>query len=293
MLNFEQDMKEYEKAFPKQVKIINDVKFTYRLGGKGEKTLVLLAGGLGMSDMFYNHARKFARNFKVLLFDYPHGYKTNMELVDGIAGLIRELNLGKVVLTGQSYGGFVAQNIAVRHKDIVSELIISNTGCISDALSETDMKSMYEMIEKMKKVRVMTRIVPIALLRGKFIRQSMEHLKGCSDAEKEYMHSLFEIMFHRLTNQSERHMCSLMIDLLNLKRSSKNDFAYLDGKVLLILSKDDETFSDTIKVALIELMPNPKVCDSLSGGHLALALKIDSYISLVKGFLMELKPEAM
>ncbi|MBW9150482.1 hypothetical protein K2F40_16180 [Clostridium sp. CM028] len=65
---------------------------------------------------------------------------------------------------------------------------------------------------------------------------------------------------------------------MNLNRGSRNDFAYLDGKVLLILSKDDETFSGGIKQGLIELMPNPKICDYLSGGHLALFLKIDSYI---------------
>lgn len=285
MLNFEQDMKEYEKLFSKQTKTINGVKFTYRLGGNGEKTLVLLVGGLGMSDGLYNHAREFAKEYRVLLFDYPYGYKTNIALVDGITSLISELNLGKVVLIGQSYGGFLAQLIARRHKDIVSELIISNSGSLSETFSETDMEPLYVMIRKMKKVKKLTRIVPMALLRNKFIKQSMLHLKGCSQKEQKYMHELFEIMFQRLTNQSERHMCSLMIDLLNLKRFCRNDFSYLDGKVLLILSKDDETFSDRIKQGLIDLMPNPKVCDNLSGGHVALFLKIDSYISLVKEFL--------
>lgn len=285
MLNFEQDMKEYEKVFRKQMKIINGVKFKYRLAGNGEKTLVLLVGGLGMSDGLYNHAKEFAKEFRVLLFDYPYGYKTNIALVDGIALLIKELNLGKVALIGQSYGGFVAQLFASRHKNLVSELIISNSGCLSETLNETDMKPMYEMIGKMKKVKKLTRIIPMAFLRGKFIKQSMEHLKGCTEEEQNYMQELFEIMFHRVTNRSERHMCSLMIDLLNLKRSSRNDFAYLDGRVLLILSKDDQTFSERIKQGLIDLMPNPKVCDYLSGGHLALFLKIDSYISLVKNFL--------
>lgn len=289
MLNFEQDMKEYEKVFPKQMKNVNGVKFTYRLAGNGEKTLVLLVGGLGMSDGLYNHAKEFAKEFRVLLFDYPYGYKTNIALVDGIASLFKELNLGKVVLIGQSYGGFVAQLIASRHKNLVSELIISNSGCLSETLNETDMKPMHEMIRKMKKVKKLTKIIPMAFLRGKFIKQSMEHLKECTEEERKYMQELFEMMFHRLTNRSERHMCSLMIDLLNLKRSSREDFAYLDGKVLLILSKDDETFSEKIKQELIELMPNPKVCDNLSGGHLALFLKIDSYISLVKDFFESTK----
>lgn len=39
------------------------------------------------------------------------------------------------------------------------------------------------------------------------------------------------------------------------------------------------------KQGLIDLMPNPIVCDCLSGGHLAMFLKTDSYITLVKDFL--------
>lgn len=83
MLNFENDLKEYEKLFPKQMKIIDGVKFEYRLAGKGDKAIVLLIGGLGMSDALYNHAREFAKDFRVLLFDYPHGFKNNTVLADG------------------------------------------------------------------------------------------------------------------------------------------------------------------------------------------------------------------
>jgi hypothetical protein len=163
---------------------------------------------------------------------------------------------------------------------------MSNSGSLSETISEIDMEPINVMISKMKKVKILTRVIPIAFLRKKFIKQSMVHLKGCNEQEQKYMQELFEIMFYRLTNKSERHMCTLMIDLLNLKRFTKNDFAYLDGKVLLILSKDDETFSNKIKKGLIDSMPNPKVCDSLSGGHVALILKIDNYISLIKDFLL-------
>lgn len=285
MMNFEHDMKEFEKVFPKQKKIINGVTFTFRIAGNGDKTLVLLVGGLGMSDGLYNHAMAFVKDYRVLLFDYPYGYKTNTELVDGIAKLMIELELGKVVLIGQSYGGFVAQMIASRYKKHVSELIISNTGCLSVNLNETDMIPMYAMMKKMKKVKMVTRLIPMSLLRGTLVKKSMKHLKGCTDKEQEYMQELFILLFRRLTNRRERHMCSLMIDLLNSKRSSKEDFRYLDGRVLLILSKDDETFSEKIKHHLIELMPNPIVCNNLSGGHLAMILKIDLYITLVKDFL--------
>lgn len=284
MLNFENDLKDYEKQFLKQTKIINKVKFEYRLGGEGEKAIVLLVGGLGMSDILCNHAREFAKDFKVLLFDYPYSFDNNIDLADGIATLIRELGIGKVALVGQSYGGFIAQMIAKRHKDIVSELILSNTGCMSEEMDESDMESMHVMINKFKKVEWIARVIPIALLRKKFIKQSMMHLKECTHEERQYMQELFELIFAELTNRGERHMCRLMADLINI-RNGRQDFAYLDGKVLLILSKDDETFTESIKCRLINLMQNPKICYDLGGGRLALFLNIDRYIALVKSFI--------
>ncbi|WP_193708294.1 alpha/beta hydrolase [Alkalibaculum sporogenes] len=284
MVNFEKDLKEYEKLFPNQMKIIDGVKFEYRFAGNGEKTIVLLVGGLGMSDALYNHAREFAKDFRVLLFDYPLNFKNNEVLADGIASLIRELDLGKVALIGQSYGGFIAQVIASRHKEIVGEMVLSNTGCMTEEIDENDMKSIYAMLNKIKKVKWITRIIPVALLRKKFIKRSMQYLKECTNEERQYMHDLFKLMFGRLTNKGERHMCELMLDLINIRNSSK-DFSYLDGKVLLILSKDDETFSEAIKQGLVNLMPNPKVCYDLSGGHLTMFLKIDTYISMVKRFI--------
>lgn len=111
----------------------------------------------------------------------------------GIAVLIHELGLGKVALIGQPYGGFIAQVIASRHKEIVGEMILSNTGCMSEEMDENDRKPMYTMLKRIKKVRWLTRIIPIALLRKKFIKRSMQHLKECTIEERQYMQELFEV----------------------------------------------------------------------------------------------------
>lgn len=155
--------------------------------------------------------------------------------------MIREIGLEKVVLVGQSHGGFLAQVIAQRHPDMVDGLVISNSGCIYEGL----------------------------------------------DDERIYMTEFFRYMFSKLTNKGERHMCNLMIDLLAIPRMSKRDFAYFDGKVLHLLSKDDNTFSEGIKAGLTEMMTNPEVSTEPDGGHLALILKIDDFITQVSRFIDE------
>lgn len=285
MRNFNQDMLEFKNKFPLQEKIIHKVPFTYRMAGEGKTTLVLLVGGLGMSEGLYNHALEFSKEYRVLLFDYPIKFRNNKSLVDGIASLIKELGLGKVVFIGQSYGGYLAQLIACSHKDIVKGLIMSNTGCLSEKLEKTEMKPLYQMVERMKKIKKMTWFIPVSYLRRAFMSQSMRYVQDATEEEQEYMRELFTNLFGKLTKGRERHMCNLMIDLLHVKRSKIEDFSYLEGKVLLLLSKDDDTFSDSIKERLIQLMPAPEVYDGLNGGHLALFLRIDSYISVVNDFI--------
>ena len=55
--------------------------------------------------------------------------------------------------------------------------------------------------------------------------------------------------------------------------------------MLLILSEDDHTFNQANKDALVRLMPNPTVITNLVGGHLALMVRMDEYVSAVHGFI--------
>ncbi len=54
---------------------------------------------------------------------------------------------------------------------------------------------------------------------------------------------------------------------------TRRDFEQWDGKVLLILSADDNTFNQACKDSLIALMPDPAVVTNILGGHLALLVK--------------------
>jgi pimeloyl-ACP methyl ester carboxylesterase len=283
---YDQDKKEYHELFPQYTVQMNGKEFIYRYGGNGTQTVVLLVGGLGVADAFCNHARMLGRSFKVLTFDYPVHIHTNDELADAIVSLITHLSIGKVYLVGQSYGGFLAQIIAARHSEIVKGLILSNTGCLSNEITEEAWKPLYDMVNRMKKLNAILKVVPISLFRKSFIKKSLKHLDGWQDPEYSYMKALFKDIYGKLTNKKERHMCSLMIDLLHSPKTVKSDFDYLEGKVLLFLSKDDFTFGEEIKKALIELMPAPILYDDLDGGHVALFLKIDTYCERIREFVI-------
>jgi len=284
-MNFKMEFESFNREYPLKSKKIGELTFHYRLGGKGKEILILLVGGLGFSDAFYNHFKEFAKHYTVLTFDYPMESNRNSVISDGIAALVKSLGLGKAFLIGQSYGGLLAQVIAKRHPEITKGLILSNTGCLDASMDEAAKQLMMNRMKGLRKTILLTRFIPMSLLKGVFLKKMEKHFEKCTSEENKYLQDLSRYMFSKLTNKHQRHMCFLMLDLINEMNITKSDLAYLDKKVILLLSEDDHTFGDAVNKALIQMMPNPAVRTDINGGHLALLLKIDFYIEIICGFI--------
>ena len=68
------------------------------------------------------------------------------------------------------------------------------------------------------------------------------------------------------------------------------DFEPFRKEVLLFFSQEDHIFCDSLKDALIRLMPEPAVIPGLKGGHLAMLLSRETYLSALEKFLTERNP---
>lgn len=122
-------LEEFRRKYPAQTMTLGNGKpFAYRYyrNPKAAAAVVLLTGGIGLSDLFYRHFEWFAGDFSVLTFDYQIQFADNGEFYDAVAELLRRLG-EKAWLVGQSLGGVVAQVIAARHPEVVEGLVLSNT----------------------------------------------------------------------------------------------------------------------------------------------------------------------
>ncbi len=264
------------------------LSYRYYENINSKTTVVLLVGGLGLSDLIYTHFLKFSEHYSVLTFDYPIQYETNEKLIAVIAGLIKKLDK-KVWFIGQSLGGFIAQNIAIKYPEITEGLILSNTGCASADLNETAYNSLLEMIRSSKKSKRILRCVPFSLFKKLLSKKIIKKYgRDYSEKERELLRSACDIMEKKLTKKYELHMINLLIELQNHFGSKREEFAYLAGKVLLILSEDDKTFHDEVKKALIDLMTEPTVITDLVGGHLSLMVNCDEYVRNIINFINDL-----
>ena len=158
---------EFRRTYPAATFTVSSGKlFTYRYyqNPQAKATLVLLTGGIGLSDLFYKHFARFARDFSVLTFDYQLQFGDNGEFADAVAELLRHLK-EKVWLVGQSLGGAVAQVIASRHPEVVEGLVLSNTCSLAKDMGDEAYSHLKKMMESQKKSKKLLSVLPFSLFK--------------------------------------------------------------------------------------------------------------------------------
>ena len=226
----------------------------------------------------------------MLTFDYQLQFGDNGEFADAVAELLRHLK-EKVWLVGQSLGGVVAQVIASRHPEVVEGLVLSNTCSLSGDMSKAGYQDLMKIIESQRKFKKWLAFLPFPLIK-RMMRWAVMKKKtdGFTAQEKAAMEELCGAMMELLTKPYEQHMIDFLCDAEHYFGMTRNDFAPWEGRVLLILSEDDTTFTPACREDLIALMPSPTVVTDLTGGHLALMVRLEQYADLVTKFILERTP---
>ena len=284
------DMVNFYNKYPIQtINLKSGKSFAYRYykNLNGKATIVLLTGGIGLSDLFYLHFERFAKDFSVITFDYQIRFENNAEFAAAVAELLKKLD-EKVWLVGQSLGGIVAQIIAKNYPEIIEGMVLSNTCSLSKNMSAEAYDHLKKMIESQKKAKKILRFVPFSLYK-KLIKQAVmkKMTADFTDKEKSLMENLCNAMLKLLTKEYEYHMIDFLIDSENHFGMTSEDFVKFDDRALLILSEDDNTFNQACKDALISVMTNPTVVTNITGGHLALLVKLDKYADTVSDYIKE------
>lgn len=277
---FSEKVKKFEAAHPCETITVDGAEYRYVMSGaEGGKTLVLLNGGMNTLEMWLDYVDDLARDYRVLLFDYPQELRTNQELVVGMHAFFKALGVEQPIFVGASDGGMVAQIYVQKFPGETGGLILVSTGGM-DAETLKSLKKKY-------------RLAPLMLwymkhcnyekLKPTLIKAGMSHLRNESPEEVAYAQNMFETIFKDFKQEKDVHISGLLADLMNQTPVTADDFASLEGKILLILP-DQDFFSGKMQQDLIKLMHDPKI-SYVSGGHLSTVLKADDYIRTIREFL--------
>jgi pimeloyl-ACP methyl ester carboxylesterase len=113
---------------------VNDLKLYYEIEGDGAP-VVLIPGFAAGRWIWFKQTAEFARNFRVIIFDprgvsasdKPEGPQTITLLADDIAHLLQTIGFESAHIVGASFGGFVAQEFALKYPAMTRKLVLCCT----------------------------------------------------------------------------------------------------------------------------------------------------------------------
>lgn len=277
---YSEKLKAFEAAHPCAYLTVDGASFRYVLSGQdGGRMLVLLNGGMNTLEMWMDYVEPLSKVCRVLLFDYPQELRTNQALVAGMHAFFAKLDIRSPIFVGASDGGMVAQIYVQRYPGETGGLLLISTG----GMDENTLKS-----QKRK-----YRLAPLMLwymkhcnyekLKPTLIKAGMSHIRNESAEEIAYAQDMFETIFKDYKQEKDVHISGLLADLMHQKPVTAEDFAALEGKILLILP-DQDFFSGKMQEDLIRLMHGPKI-SYVSGGHLSTVLRVDDYVRTILDYL--------
>lgn len=115
----------------------NGVELYYEVHGQGDP-LVLIAGLTAHSGNWPLQVPVFAEKRKIILIDNRNSGRSAVtedgsvsDMADDVAALMDELGISSADILGRSMGGYIAQEVALRHSSRVRRMILESTAPVS------------------------------------------------------------------------------------------------------------------------------------------------------------------
>src|SRR5215217_2678214 len=113
---------------------VNGLQLYYESEGDGEP-VVLIPGFAAGRWIWFKQTADLSRNFRVIIFDprgvsasdKPEGSQTIGLLADDVAHLLQTIGIENAHIVGASFGGFVAQEFALKYPSMTRKLVLCCT----------------------------------------------------------------------------------------------------------------------------------------------------------------------
>ena len=280
-MTFGEELEIFSRKYPYQEITIDGVKVRYVLAGKKEERAVVFLNGLDMQEMWIRYVDALQEDYRALMIEYPLEWDTNQKMVDGLHALLGRLGLEKPVLIGGSDGGCLAQLYACKYPENVSGMILITTLTLDS-----------DYVRNIKKLAWMTPLLKLKLrlsnwdkLKKKLVKMTTGYFRNEGEQEEIYGRTFFDAITADPAYKDKYIHAFGLVGEIGGKYApfAKDTFAFLKGKVLLLLP-DEDIFSREDQQRLVEAMTEPQV-KTMKGGHLACVMKPQEYLDEIVAFL--------
>lgn len=286
-MTFGEELQIFSSKYPYQEILIDGVAVRYVLAGKKENPSIVFLNGLDMQEMWIRYVDALQETYCALMVEYPLAWDTNRKMVEGLDALFHGLGLVKPVIVGGSDGGALAQLYACRYPENVSGMVLITTITIDS-----------DYVRNIKKVAWMTPLLKLKLrvtkwdkLKKNLVNMATGYFRDEGEQEVIYGRTFFDAVTADPAYKDKYIHAVALVGELGGKYApfAKDTFAFLEGKVLLLLPEQD-IFSREDQQRLVEAMPAPQI-KMMKGGHLACVMRAQEYIEEIEDFLRSNKGE--
>ena len=280
-MTFGEELNRFSSKYPYQKIMIDGVTVRYVLAGKKENPAIVFLNGLDMQEMWIRYVDALQDTCCALMVEYPVVWDTNQKMVEGLHALLDRLDLKKSVIIGGSDGGALAQLYTYRYPENVSGMVLITTITIDS-----------DYVRNIKKIAWMTPLMKLKLrmsnwekLKKKIVEMATGYFRNEGEQEEIYGRTFFDAVTADPAYKNKYiHAVGLVGELSGKYAPFEKDaFAFLKGKVLLLLPERD-IFTAEDQQRLIAAMTEPQV-KMMQGGHLACVMRALAYIDEIRAFL--------
>lgn len=285
---YNKSLADFRAKHPLKYIIIKDKKWEYLSGGKGNKTIVILPGGLQNAESCFDIMNAFEHNYRVLIITVA-GAKTINELCDTLNTILDYEKIHKIFLFGRSLGGLLAQSYVRRNQNKVEKLILSHTAAPS---SKTFIN---KVVKPIMIQNILLSLSPMFLVRFvvKKIGTQTQLVKnaGISDTwslmtpQHRVLRRAFQQEFipKHMTKKLLKTTCWLTLDFYRHEKFTARDLDNWKGKILITRTDNDPLMQDDGE--FIKLYPQAKFYTFTKTGHLTDFIQFEKTIEVIRNFL--------
>lgn len=257
---------------------IKGKKIYYEEHGEGE--IVVFLNGIMMSTASWNpFVEIVSKDYKMILVDLIDQGRSDkadsqytQELhVEMLKELLEKLRCHKIHLFGVSYGGEIAQLFALKYKDMVKSLILSNTTSYTNKAMQ-DLERAWDYAASTYNPSIFFSVTMPSIYSYKFYEENYEWLNERENAFEKLLDKEWYEGFRRAAKSANK---------LNIT----NKLCEIDLPTLIISSELDTITPVQYQEELYEKIPNSKWILIKDAGHAIMYEKPYEFISILIGFL--------
>lgn len=232
---------------------VNDINIYYETYGTGSP-LILIMGLRRNLTWWYRQIPELSRHYRVVAFDNRGAGRSDKPVMeysislfaDDTAGLMDVLGIQKAHILGISMGGYIAQELALRHPDKVRSLLL---GCTSCGGSRAVLMSQ----ERTKKFTANDGLTPTEILRKDMdIYFSDGFIANHPDEVKEFIE--ISLQYYQPADAFLRQFAAC------LKHDTADRLGGIRVPVFIATGDDDPLVPSANSLILKELLPGAELC---------------------------------